>query len=58
MIEGPVTFVQAVNDFFEDGGRLPVEQFKALTKEDREELRLMLIELGYDVLPLGSPPPK
>lgn len=59
MIEGPVTFVQAMNDyFFEQSGRLPVDEFKALAKEDKEELRLMLIELGYDVLPLGTPPPK
>lgn len=59
MLEGQVTFVKAAKDFFENGqyGRkVAIEEFKALSPTDKEELRNLLIELGYDVAPLGTQP--
>jgi len=51
------TFVRACKNFFENGKhsrKVEIAEFKALTLEDRQELRELLIEQGYDVLELGA----
>lgn len=54
-----ISFVKACQDFFskgQHGKKIDILEFKALTRQDKEELREMLIvEQKYDVLPL--PPP-
>ena len=56
MIEGPVSFVKAMMDFFgtgENGRKVEISEMKELTPEDRIELREGLIAVGYDVQPLA-----
>jgi uncharacterized protein YcgL (UPF0745 family) len=51
----PISFVKAMQDYFSAGDfgkKLAIPEFKALTREDREELRQDLIAQGYNVLPL------
>jgi len=53
----PLSFVKATKDFFENGqhGRkVDISEFKALTSEDKVELRDLLMKEGYEVLPLGG----
>lgn len=53
----PMSFVKACQDFFTRdplGRKIEVPEFKELTREDKEQLREMLIEQGYNVLPLGE----
>ena len=60
MITEQVSFVKACQDFFTNGkhGRkIEIPEFKALTQEDKEELRDLLIAEGYDVRELGAPTP-
>jgi hypothetical protein len=55
MLNGEVTFIKALRDFFVNDRRpLTVPEMKALTTQDREELREELIKVGYDVVPLGT----
>jgi hypothetical protein len=57
----PISFVKACQDFFSKdphGRKIEVAEFKALSYEDRLEIRKMLIELGYDVAELSVPPPQ
>ena len=52
-----VSFVKACQDFFtrgQHGKKLEIPEFRALTQQDKEELRQMLIEQGYNVLELGK----
>ena len=52
-----VSFVRATKNFFEEGkyGRkVEISEFKALSTEDKVELRDLLIEQGQDVAPLGT----
>jgi len=52
----PLSFVKATKNFFEEGkyGRkVDISEFKALTSEDKVEIRDLLIKEGYEVLPLG-----
>lgn len=52
----PISFVKACQEFFSNGrhGRkIEIPEFKALTQEDKIELRELLIEQGYDVAELG-----
>jgi hypothetical protein len=54
-----VSMVKACQDFFSTGRygkKIEIAEFKALTRQDKEELREMLIGEGYNVLPL--PPPE
>lgn len=54
-----VSLVKSCQDFFSTGphGRkIDIPEFRMLTRQDKEELREMLIGEGYDVLPL--PPPE
>lgn len=54
----PVSFVKACQEFFSNGkhGRkIEIPEFKALTKEDKEELRDLLIAEGFNVRELGVP---
>lgn len=55
MIQGKTTFVSALRDFF---GEPPIttDQLKNLSEEDRKELRQMLIDEGYDIAPVDTPP--
>lgn len=50
------SFVKSCKDYFEGGGerKITFEEFKALTPEDKAELRDLLIGEGYDVLPLAG----
>jgi hypothetical protein len=55
-----LSFVSACKNYFENGkhGRkVEIAEFKALSTEDRVELRDLLIEEGYDVRGLGVPAP-
>ncbi len=48
----PVSIVKAIQDFFTRppfGKKVGMEEFKALTRQDKVELREMLIDAGYDV---------
>lgn len=52
----PLSFVKATKRFFESdphGRKVEISEFKALSQEDRVELRELLIEQGLNVLPLG-----
>ena len=54
MINEPVSFIKACQDFFssgENGKKVEISEFKALTKEDRDELRDLLTQEGYELLP-------
>lgn len=47
-----VSFVRAIKDYFEageHGRKVEIAEFRALTNEDREELRAMLIGEGIEV---------
>jgi hypothetical protein len=60
MAEEQVSFVKACQDFFTNGkhGRkIEIPEFKALTQEDKVELRDLLIAEGYDIRELGAPAP-
>ena len=57
MIQGKCSFVAACRDYFNDR-KVEITEYKSLSPEDRKELRQMLIEAGYDVDELGSPPPQ
>jgi hypothetical protein len=55
-----LSFVGACKKYFENGkhGRkVEIAEFKALSTEDRVELRDLLIKEGYDVRGLGVPAP-
>ncbi len=55
MLEGQVSFVKACQDFFTNGKhgkKIEIPEFKKLTREDKVELREMLIGQGYDVAEL------
>jgi|RhiMethySRZTD1v2_1073278.scaffolds.fasta_scaffold11055_6 hypothetical protein len=50
-----ISFVKAVQDFFTKppfGKKVEISEFKDLTRQDKIELREMLISEGYDVAPL------
>jgi hypothetical protein len=50
-----ISFVKACQEFFTKppfGKRIEISEFKDLTREDKVELREMLIAEGYDVAPL------
>jgi hypothetical protein len=49
-----VTLAKAVLEFFgtgEFGRKVEIAEFRELTKQDREDLRRLLIEEGIDVAP-------
>jgi hypothetical protein len=51
----PTSLVKSCQDFFSNGrhGRkIDIPEFRMLTRQDKEELREMLIGQGYNVLPL------
>ena len=53
----PLSFVKATKHYFENGqyGRkVEITEFKALSSEDKVEIRDLLIAEGYEVLPLGA----
>lgn len=50
-IQGQVTIVAAIRHYFSDR-KVEIPEFKALSHEDKVELREMLIAEGYDVAPL------
>jgi hypothetical protein len=53
-----VSLVKSCQEFFSmgrHGRKIEIPEFKALTRQDKEELREMLIGEGYDVLPLPLP---
>lgn len=53
----PMSFVKACQDFFSKPPherKVEIPEFKALTLQDKVELREMLIAEGYDVTPLAS----
>lgn len=53
----PVSFVRAVKNFFEEGryGRkVEIAEFKALSADDKVELRDLLIGEGMDVAEIGA----
>lgn len=56
MLNGPVSFVKALIDYFDDR-KLEIPEIKALSYEDKVELRELLIAEGYDVTPLATPTP-
>jgi hypothetical protein len=52
-----VSIVKATKEYFESqphGRKVEVQEFKALSHEDRVEMRDMLIKAGYDVAPLKT----
>lgn len=56
-MEGQRSFVSACKHFFETGphGRkVEIPEFRALTDDDKIELREALIAEGYDVAPIGT----
>jgi hypothetical protein len=58
VITEQVSFVKACQDFFTNGkhGRkIEIPEFKALSQEDKIELRDLLIAEGYDIRELGAP---
>ena len=55
MLEGQVSFVKAVLDYFgtgEHGKKVDIPEFKELNQEDKKELYELLTAEGYDMLPL------
>lgn len=57
MITEQVSFVKACQDFFTNGKhgkKIEIPEFKALTQEDKVELRDLLIAEGYNVKELGA----
>lgn len=57
MIIGSCSIIAALRDFFSDSRKIEISEFKALTYEDKVDLREMLIVEGYDVDPLSPPQP-
>jgi hypothetical protein len=58
MLHGKVSFVKACQDFFTSepfGRKIEIPEFKALTQDDKLELRDLLIKEGYEVAQLGEP---
>ena len=54
-----ISFVKACQDFFMKppfGKKIEILEFKALTREDKVELREMLLAEGYDVAELVEAP--
>lgn len=51
MIQGQCSIVTAIRDYFSDR-KMEIPEFKALTYQDKVELREMLIAEGYDIAPL------
>lgn len=57
MLYGKVSFVKACQDFFTSepfGRKIEIPEFKALSQEDKLELRDLLIKQGYEVAELGE----
>lgn len=54
MLNGCVTFIAACKDYFGLAGPNIVTEFKALTHQDKVELRDGLIAEGYDIQELKS----
>ena len=57
-MEQPISMVKACQEFFSKpphGKKIEIAEFKALTREDKIELREMLIAEGYNVLELPQP---
>jgi hypothetical protein len=53
----PVSLVKSCQEFFSlgrHGRKIEIPEFKALTRQDKEDLREMLIGEGYNVLPLPT----
>jgi uncharacterized protein YcgL (UPF0745 family) len=53
-----ISLVKACQEYFSSpphGRKIDIPEFKALTQEDKVELREMLIGQGYDVKPLPDP---
>jgi hypothetical protein len=57
MIHGKVSFIAATRDYFNDR-KIEISELKALSTQDKQELRELLIAEGYDVDELGSTPPQ
>lgn len=55
MITGSCSIIAALRDYFAEERKIEIPEFKALTYQDKVELREMLIEEGYDVAPLTPP---
>lgn len=56
-MEELVSFVKACQTFFtngQHGKKIEISEFRALTQEDKFELREMLIGEGYHVAELGE----
>lgn len=52
MLEGPVSVVKALQDFFTNGRhgkKIEMSEFKELTPQDKEDFRGMLRAEGYEV---------
>jgi len=52
MLEGKVSVVKALQDFFstgEHGKKISIDEFKALAEKDKSEFVDMLRGVGYDV---------
>jgi hypothetical protein len=53
----PISFVKAMQTFFTQapyGKKIEILEFKALTREDKVELREELIREGFNVVPLPA----
>ena len=57
MLEGQVSIVSEIRDYFSDR-KVEIPEFKALSHQDKIELREMLIAEGYDVAPLKESSPQ
>lgn len=55
MIQGECSIIAALRDYFVDERKIEVPEFKALSYQDKVELREMLITEGYDVTQLATP---
>lgn len=56
----PISLVKAMIDFFgtaPHGRKLEIPEMKALTREDKIEVREMLIAEGYNILELPAAEP-
>jgi len=54
----PISLVKACQEYFSSpphGRKIEIPEFKALTQEDKLELREMLIGQGYNIKPLPEP---
>lgn len=52
-----ISFVKAVKAYFENGRyarKVDISEFKALSHEDKRELRDLLIGEGYNVAEIGA----